>query len=371
MSKAKEIPAELNMCEGELVTFADAEQDGDKTVRPFTMKAYTGKPVRTFFGPMVVDLAGMTIGKAQKPVLLEHDPRQIVGYSQKIVIENGEMLVEGKVIVGMSAAAEIITAADSGFPWEASMGFAIDKVLEIEEGETETVNGHEFKGPGMIVKKSRLKENSFTPMGADSEATSTVLAATDSGLVKVETAKEQDMPKKGTGDEPSTLSADEVTKAVESGVQAAQAKSDVRLKALTDAFPGRPDFVLSEFAAGHDVPAAKAALADVLVKEQEDGTVKLAALQKENLALKAKVGELEGGHPGVPVTPEGTGDGTTITFKAGQDPYQVADSAWDNDTDGCKKRFGDGDAGFNGWLAYCKNEIRLLNRREEAKQASA
>jgi hypothetical protein len=65
--------------------------------------------------------------------------------------------------------------------------------------------------------------------------------------------------------------------------QGAKGEKD-RLAALATAIPDRPGFVIEQFNAGHNVAAAKGALADVLLQEN-------AALKQQNAQAQSKAGE--------------------------------------------------------------------------------
>lgn len=60
---------------------------------------------------------------------------------------------------------------------------------------------------------------------------------------------------------------EEIAAATAAAREEATAEATARLSALQTAFPDRPQFVLDQFAAGHDVTEAKAALADILLAE--------------------------------------------------------------------------------------------------------
>ena len=68
-----------------------------------------------------------------------------------------------------------------------------------------------------------------------------------------------------------------------------------RAKALQAAFPGRPDFALAQFVAGHDVAKAKSELADVLLAE--------------NTQLRAAAAKSSEGQQPVALAPSGTEPG--------------------------------------------------------------
>jgi len=154
-----------------------AAADG-KTLRRFHMTAYTGGAMRVagWPYPVVVDLAGLVVGKKSRPILLEHDAARIVGHTDGIGVDEGVLTVTG-VISGVSRAAqEVVGASDNGFPWQASLGAAVRKVIFVPEGKTATANGKEFAGPLYMVRQAKLGEVSFVALGADDATTANVEA---------------------------------------------------------------------------------------------------------------------------------------------------------------------------------------------------
>ena len=69
----------------------EAADGSDKTLPRFRMVAYTGGTMRIsgFPHPVVVDLEGLSIERQDIPVRLDHNPRQGVGHTQRVAVENG------------------------------------------------------------------------------------------------------------------------------------------------------------------------------------------------------------------------------------------------------------------------------------------
>ena len=70
------------------LTVEAADEPGKQMPR-FRMVAYTGGTMRIagFPHPVVVDLEGLAIERQDIPVRLDHNPRQGVGHTQRVVIE--------------------------------------------------------------------------------------------------------------------------------------------------------------------------------------------------------------------------------------------------------------------------------------------
>jgi len=146
----------------------------------FSMVAYTGGVMRIagFPHPVVVDLEGLRVDRQDIPVRLDHNPRQGVGHTQRVVVENGQVIAEGLVSRDTSWARDVARSAVNGFPWQASIGAVVIDAQFVPNGQSVTVNGRTFDGPVHVVRQALLKEISFVDSGADAKTTVRV-AATD------------------------------------------------------------------------------------------------------------------------------------------------------------------------------------------------
>ena len=154
-----------------------AAGDG-KALRRFTMTAYTGGAMALggWPYPVVVDLAGLAIGKKSRPILMNHDSGRIVGHTDTVGTDGGALTVAGVISGVGSAAQEVIGASDNGFPWQASLGASVRKAVFVPEGKTAAANGKSFEGPVYMVRQSKLGEVSFVALGADDATTAKVEA---------------------------------------------------------------------------------------------------------------------------------------------------------------------------------------------------
>jgi len=162
---------------GVRIEASSASAEG-KSLRRFTMTAYTGGAM-TLAGwphPVVVDLSGLAVGKKSRPILMDHDTGRIVGHTDAVSTEGGALTVAGVISGVGSAAQEVIGASDNGFPWQASLGAAVKKVVFVPEGKTASANGKEFAGPVYMVRSARLGEVSFVALGADDTTSAKVEA---------------------------------------------------------------------------------------------------------------------------------------------------------------------------------------------------
>lgn len=173
--------------DGAITIHAAAEGDGAPALRKFEMTAYTGGAMELggFYYPVVVDLAGLALGKKSRPILMGHDHSQVVGHTDSLKIEGTNLIASGIISGVGSAAKEVIGASDNGFPWQASIGAAVKRAIFVREGKTATANGQEFAGPVYIVRSSRLGEISFVALGADDNTSARLVAGNSGGKQEV------------------------------------------------------------------------------------------------------------------------------------------------------------------------------------------
>ncbi|MFW5679532.1 MAG: hypothetical protein ACOC3D_04655 [Pseudomonadota bacterium] len=162
-----------------------ADQPGDGTAGPprFNMVAYTGGPMklRGWAHPVVVDLQGLNVQAQSRPVRFNHDSNRGVGHTDRIAIEGsgGEarLVASGLISRQTTEAHEVIAAARAGFPWQASIGAAAERVEFVRQGASVNVNGRAITGPAYIARQASLGEISVVDLGGD-QGTSTSIAAT-------------------------------------------------------------------------------------------------------------------------------------------------------------------------------------------------
>jgi hypothetical protein len=199
--------------------------DGKAPLPRFSMVAYTGGMMRIagWRYPLVVDLAGLGIPSQSRPIRFGHDANSGVGHTDNIRVEGGQLLASGFVSRDTAAAREVVASARNGFPWQASIGAAVDQSEFVREDQTVLVNGREFKGPVNVVRRSALGEISFVDLGADGNTSATIAAGT---RATTGADKEQSMEGKDTATDTQTTqdtaaSAADGTTAAPASVQAA------------------------------------------------------------------------------------------------------------------------------------------------------
>ncbi len=222
----------------------------EKAARGFKMIAYSGAVVQRYFGRMVFDLDGISLDSKRTPILKNHDPEQIVGFSDSVDRTDAGIVISGKMSKSTDAAKQVMSLSDEGFPWQASVGMEPVTVERLEPGAETVVNGSKLIGPAYVVRKSKLRESSFVPVGADGDTSGVVLSF----------FKENDQKEKlNMADENKPAPVD--AEAVKKTTLEAERK---RVAELNAAFPKDPAFANLAITKGLSVVEAKAEYSDKL-----------------------------------------------------------------------------------------------------------
>lgn len=148
----------------------------DGKPRRLTILGYTGGPMSvTNHGTIVIDLAGMELTETV-PVLADHENRLAAVIGTGRPNTDGKELRVDATLAETAAAETVLRLLESGVELQASMGTDPLEKRPVQIGETVNVNGQDRTGPFTIVTRSRLKEMTITPLGADDQ-TSVSLAA--------------------------------------------------------------------------------------------------------------------------------------------------------------------------------------------------
>jgi len=174
-------------------TIEAAGGEGDD-LPSFNMVAYTGGTMRItgFPHPVVVDLSGLEIPSQNLPIRLDHERRQGVGHTRRIVVENGTLVAEGLISRDTSWARDVARSGAKGFPWQASIGAQVVEAEFVPPGGRVQVNGQEFTGPVHVVRKAVLKEISFVDSGADRGSSAKVAAESNEEKTMKTNVKDDD-----------------------------------------------------------------------------------------------------------------------------------------------------------------------------------
>lgn len=254
------------------------------------MTAYTGGRLMlgNFYYPVVVDLSGLKVSAKSRPILRDHDASQIVGHTDSVTVNAGNIRVEGTVSASNEHAREVAESADNGFPWQASIGARAGRMVFVDKGESVEVNGRKFTGPVYVARQSTLGEVSFVALGADDNTSARMVAGatTSEGVVSMKFEKwleakgftlealdedttnalramfDAEQAAAGDADDEETVQAaagnDGASTGgeVESGVAAIEAAA-IRINEINAACDGHPDIAAQAIAGHWDVDRCK------------------------------------------------------------------------------------------------------------------
>ncbi|HEX8322363.1 MAG TPA: Mu-like prophage major head subunit gpT family protein [Tepidisphaeraceae bacterium] len=152
--------------------------DVDPTIQ---IVAYRGGPMRPntnppLMFPVIVDLAGLQTSP-QTLLLTDHDTTTngVVGVA-RVEVRGKEVHAAGTLSRAATGYERVVGLHRSGITFQASIGTTIDELDFIPAGKAGTVNGAKAAGPVYIVRKSKLKEISITPFGADGSSSVRIAA---------------------------------------------------------------------------------------------------------------------------------------------------------------------------------------------------
>ena len=152
----------------------DGTEDGPAK---FSTVFYTGGvlPINGWDLPVVVDLAGLTIGNVLV-ANLDHDSSKRVGNFE--VLNDGKQLIaNGTATAATAATKEVVESARNGYQWQSSLEVAPSKVEQLAKGKTVEVNGQQITGPAYITRKGTLKGFAFVSHGADDNTIVSIAAS--------------------------------------------------------------------------------------------------------------------------------------------------------------------------------------------------
>ncbi len=275
------------------------KEKDDKTAagnEDFLIEAYTGEVVDRWWGTLAIDVSGIK-AKNQIPILLNHNSNQIVGYSTKTYKDKSffvsglfsEITDDGKKVKGL---------ADEGFPWQASIGVQALKIMSIEKGSEEKVNGKTVKGPAEIWLESEVFETSFVPLGADGNTSVSTFSKFDE--VEQDKEKEEELMEitlekleKGAPDLLAQIRSEAETKGLEKGREKGIEAENKRIQdVLSLSIPGH-EKLIQELAFDKKTEKAEAA-------------VQVLAAEKRILAGKQEELDKDGESPVTPSSDTGS-----------------------------------------------------------------
>lgn len=226
--------------------------------------AYSGGTFSQWWSrtPCVTDIDGLEI-TAQIPLMYNHinDPEFRLG---EVSVEkvDGALHISGGVDAGTERGKAIIEAGKK-CNWQLSHGAEIIDYVNIPKDTKATINGREFEGPLLHIRKAVLREISVVAIGADSDTSLRVAA----GFNIFQTKKgEKTMPEKGKNVDAAAQAADPVAPAASAQNEN---KADIvaaeraRVKSVRAALKDYPTLIDKAIEAGWDEDRCKETVADI------------------------------------------------------------------------------------------------------------
>lgn len=156
-----------------------AEESKDGTLAKFKILANAGSRMSFWDGDLVIDLAGEFSQKDARaiPILYGHDWDAQLGHATVSRADDRGLWLEGVVSVPSKRAQEWIQSAKNGFPWQASLGFVVERGTAVGKNEEVEVNGRVEKGELTVANKIQIWECSVVTFGADDKTQADVEAS--------------------------------------------------------------------------------------------------------------------------------------------------------------------------------------------------
>lgn len=164
IDKLKQPPAEA------FVLTARMQEPNDPEKYDVQLLARTPNPLfHWWWGNIVHDMAGFSKHKEKIALDWNHDPNTLVGYADKQETDETGLTLSGKLVSlePNDQADKIRRWKSSGVPLEASIYFDEAELEYIPEEATTLVNGFQFAGPGVVVRKWTIRGCAICPYGYD------------------------------------------------------------------------------------------------------------------------------------------------------------------------------------------------------------
>lgn len=165
------------------ITATDADTATPATIQ---INAYNGGVMAVpTFGAVVVDLAGLTAADSI-PILADHDNRlaSVIGAGRPEV-RDGALFMAGTISRTNDIGRRVIDLAADGVQLQASIGATPENSRRVKANTPTTVNGRTIVSatPFILIQKSKLREISIVPAGADETTAVDIAAAQPQELI--------------------------------------------------------------------------------------------------------------------------------------------------------------------------------------------
>ncbi len=175
-SKPSAVPVEACRFAADVMLGAVAS-DNPLAPAAVTVKARSNQPIEHWYwGKIVHDMSGMFTAGPVVPFDYNHNESEILGPCTKQEATPEGLIASGKLVpyVAGDRASEVIFKGGHAdpelrVPYQASINWHGEGILieQVGEGAIAQVNGYQFQGPGVIVRKWPLRGVAICPYGAD------------------------------------------------------------------------------------------------------------------------------------------------------------------------------------------------------------
>jgi hypothetical protein len=165
------------------VQIAAAAGEGNAK-RTFSIIAYTGEPMSIWPWDqrVVIDLDTLDLSQQRIPALYDHYAHidHVVGQVETLEVGPAGLVASGFFTPSSGEdpaqdyCAKVLSKADSGYQWQASVGGNPATVDEVKAGESIKVNGRDYTGPCYVARGVQLREISFVVLGGDRKTSAVV-----------------------------------------------------------------------------------------------------------------------------------------------------------------------------------------------------
>jgi len=166
-----ELPLGAFRCsEEEDLGVEDSRRDEGASTMRMKIVANSGREFsHWFWKKLVLDMSGARIGRQDKPLLRDHDPKRIAGATTRLWVDGRGRLMSEALLTGVTEDGReaIALTEEAGYPWQSSVYVPPKRVRLLNEGESVKVNGRKFEGPGAVFEDFEIREVSLCALGAD------------------------------------------------------------------------------------------------------------------------------------------------------------------------------------------------------------
>lgn len=339
--------------------------EGEKEPKPSRFKmspALSPKPFQhPLWGKLVIDMSDLEF-KPRIPILQGHEQTSIIGVGEPQASEKKGIEIDGEFSRATPEAVQVEQLAKEGFPWEASAAVPPGRIQFLEEGESATVNGDLFEGPGTIFRNVRLVEASFVAVGQDPNTSVSTFSASEADRRVLNQFSYQ--KETTTMAEPTTPPVVATPPAAPAPDPSDQSKvlQDERVRCKTireSAFSGQEDLVLEALDGGWTIEKALLSFnAHRKAKEDADRAVALAASGNDTVP---QLGPPAVETPAVAATKFSGGD-----FNPDEVPYDEAKfkAYWAAAPEAERKRYSHDEGSFLAYFKHALHKSEAARNRE-------